>query len=133
MHRLILLVMLAAGCVDDASATTQAEAQQGTEPHRPPPQQAIDACASSAADATCAFDIDNHHVTGLCKHGPDGAGPLACRPDHPPPPKEAFDACANQTAGATCSFDVESHHVDGTCHAGPDANMPLACAPAAAP
>ena len=135
MHKYYLFALLAAGCVDDASATTQAEAvaAEGSGAHRPPPKEAFDACASSTADATCAFDIDNHHVTGACKHGPDGAGPLACVPDRPPPPPEAIAACTSSTAGATCAFDVDSHHVDGTCHAGPDAAAPLACAPAAAP
>jgi hypothetical protein len=136
MNRFLILALLAAGCVDDASATTQAEALAADgsgAPHRPPPKEAFDACASSTADATCAFDIDSHHVTGTCKHGPDGAGPLACVPDRPPPPPEAIAACTSSTAGASCSFDVDSHHVDGTCHAGPDAAAPLACAPVATP
>jgi hypothetical protein len=134
MYRLLILSLFAAGCIDDASATTQAEAvTDGSAPKRPPPKQAFEACASSAADAACAFDIDSHHVTGTCKHGPDGGGPLACVPDRPPPPPEAIAACTSSTVGATCSFDVDNHHVDGTCHAGPDAAAPLACAPAAAP
>lgn len=54
-------------------------------PPPPPPQEAIDACASSTAEAACAFDIDGHDIDGTCKTGPDGNGPLACAPDQPPP------------------------------------------------
>jgi len=134
MYRLLILSLFAAGCVDDASATTQAAAvTDGSGAHRPPPKQAVDACASSTAEAACAFDLDGHHVTGTCKHGPDGGGPLACAPDRPPPPPEALAACASSVVGAACAFDAGDHHVDGTCHAGPDAADPLACAPAAAP
>ncbi len=113
----ILFALFASACVDDASATTEAAtgSDSGSDHCRPPlpPKEAVDACASLAADATCAFDIDGHHVTGTCKHGPsfggtlvpgcdasllrcgrvgdqshsgpEGQGPLACAPDHPPP------------------------------------------------
>lgn len=82
---LVLTASLAA-CVDDATASS---AQASTDPtgsgdHRPPPQEALDACASSTAGATCAFDIDSHHVTGTCRQ-PDASRPLACAPDQPPP------------------------------------------------
>ena len=83
----ILFALFASACVDDASATTQAATGSGSDRCPPPlpPKEAVDACASLAADAACAFDIDSHHVTGTCKHGPEGQGPLACAPDHPPP------------------------------------------------
>jgi hypothetical protein len=126
MLRLSLFALALCGCLDTASSTTQASTT-GRD-HRPP-QEAIDACASSTADAACAFDIDTHHVTGTCKHGPDGGGPLACAPDHPPPPPEAFAACASSATGDACAFDIDGHHVTGACRQGPDAAAPLACAP----
>jgi hypothetical protein len=49
-----------------------------------PPQAALDACANQAAGASCAFDIDSHHITGTCRQPPDGSGALACAPDQPP-------------------------------------------------
>ena len=137
MNRLwiLSLSLFATGCVANASATSESDitASAGSGAPRQPPKEAVDACASSASDASCAFDIDQHHVTGTCKHGPDGGGPLACAPDRPPPPPEAFAVCASSSVGAACSFDVDNHHVDGTCHAGPDPSAPLACAPVGAP
>ena len=135
---LVLSTLTAAACVDDATASdTQATEAFDTGapagPHRPPPKEAIDACASTAAGATCAFDVDDHHVTGTCRRGPDASKPLACVPDHPPPPPEAFAACASATAGATCAFDIDDHHVAGTCRTGPDGQGPLACAPSQPP
>ena len=84
----LLLAGLASACVDDATASdSQSATSARGSGHRPPPppQQAIDACASSSAGASCAFDIDSHHVTGTCRQPPDGSGPLACAPDQPPP------------------------------------------------
>ena len=88
-----LFALCASACVDNASATTQASTGSDTagsaDDHRTPPlppKEAFEACASSTENATCAFDIDGHHVTGTCSHGPDGQGPLACKPDQPPPP-----------------------------------------------
>jgi hypothetical protein len=128
------LALAATACVDETSADSQASTvgsgsgnHQG--PCRPPPQEALDACAGAVADADCAFDVDGHHVEGTCRTGPDGNGPLACAPDHPPPPPEAIDACDGADADADCSFDVDGHHVEGTCRAAPDGNGPLACAP----
>ena len=130
MFRLCILLALASGCVDDATASdSQSEtAARGGSAHRPPPQEALDACATGSAGGACAFDIDGHHVTGTCTHGP-GDGPLACKPDHPPPPPEAFDACASSAAGDACAFDIDGHHVTGTCRQGPDGQGPLGCAP----
>lgn len=127
----LLLALSATACVDDATASDSqsATAARGSGEHRPPPQEAFDACASSAAGDACAFDIDSHHVTGTCRQGPDADKPLACAPDQPPPPPQAsLDACANSTAGAACAFDIDSHHITGTCRQ-PDAQEPLACAP----
>jgi hypothetical protein len=130
----LVLSTFALGCVDDATASdTQASSGQSQQPRRPPPKEAFDACAGSSDSAVCAFDIDGHHITGACHHGPDGQGPLACVPDHPPPPPEALAACDSSTAGATCAFDIDGHHVDGTCRTGPDAGSPLACAPSQPP
>ncbi|HEY4180186.1 MAG TPA: hypothetical protein VGM90_25260, partial [Kofleriaceae bacterium] len=57
--------------------------------HGPPPPEALAACKDVNEGATCAFTIHEHDVTGTCSHGPDGQGPLACKPDHPPgPPPE---------------------------------------------
>ena len=81
---LVLTASLAA-CVDDATASsTQSDTAGGSGDHRPPPPQALDACASLSAGAACAFDIDSHHVTGTCRQ-PDASKPLACAPDQPPP------------------------------------------------
>jgi hypothetical protein len=132
MFRLFSVLMiagLATACVDDATASDTQSTTSGSGAHRPPPQEALDACASLTAGAACAFDIDSHHVTGTCKQGPEGNGPLACAPDRPPLPPEALAACQSLSAGASCAFDIDSHHVTGTCKQGPDGNGPLACAP----
>jgi hypothetical protein len=136
----ILSLALGAACVDETSADTQASSTaadaQGPgsgRPCGPPPQEAIDACAELAADAACSFTHDGHAVTGTCKSGPDGDGPLACAPTPPPPPQEAIDACAGAAAGDACSFTHDDHDIDGTCKAGPDGNGELACAPAQPP
>ena len=123
------LLLLASGCVDDASAGIESAAKTSGD-HPMPPAEALAACTSSAAGDSCAFDVDGHHVTGTCRTGPDGDGPLACAPAHLPPPPEALAACASSSAGASCAFDLDDHHVDGTCRNGPDGNGPLACAPA---
>jgi hypothetical protein len=132
MLRITLFAALLSGCVDDATAS-ESSSITGPRDHRPPPQEALVACASSAAGASCAFDFDGHHITGTCKNGPDGSGPLACVPLVPPPPPEAIAACSSSSAGATCAFDIDGHHVDGTCRNGPDGQGPLACAPAQQP
>ena len=83
MFRLCILLALASGCVDDATASdSQSEtAARGGSAHRPPPQEALDACATGSAGGACAFDIDGHHVTGTCRQGPNGQGPLGCAPE----------------------------------------------------
>ena len=112
-----------------------------------PPQVAIDACASLAADAACTFaGRDGETVTGTCKTGPDGSSTLACAPAGGPggpggpdgegmgPPQAAIDACASLAADAACTFtDPMGTDVTGTCKTGPDGSSPLACAPAGGP
>jgi hypothetical protein len=50
-----------------------------------PPQAALDACGGKAAGDTCSLTApDGQAVSGTCRNGPDGAGPLACAPPHPP-------------------------------------------------
>ena len=129
---------LALGCTDPTGTASAAEtdptsADGGSGTQRPPPrppQQAVDACAKSGEGDACAFDIDSHHVTGTCSHGPDGGGPLACKPDHPPPPPQgAIDACAGLADGDACSFTCETGDaIDGTCTTPPDGSA-IVCAP----
>jgi len=47
-------------------------------PNHPPgpPPQAIDACRTANPGDACSFD----GVAGTCARGPDGNGPLACKP-----------------------------------------------------
>jgi hypothetical protein len=129
MLRLCAALVFFTACVADTSTDTQASSDPTADHHGPPPEEAFAACASLTVDATCAFEIDGHHLDGTCRNGPDGNGPLACAPDHPPPPPEAIDACASLTADAACAFDIDGHHVDGTCRNGPEGDGPLACAP----
>lgn len=97
--------------------------------HRPP-QEAFDACAKSKAGDACTVQLGDHTITGVCAHGPDGNGPLACKPDHPPgPPPEAVSACASSKEGEACSVALGDHTITGTCAKGPDGNGPLACKP----
>ena len=112
---------------------TSADGGSGARPPRPP-QQSIDACATSNEGDACAFEIDGHHVTGTCSHGPDGGGPLACKPDHPPqPPQAAIDACASKADGDACSFTCPTgDNVDGTCTTTPDGST-VVCAPDGGP
>ena len=131
---------LAFACTDPtgtASAAvsdpTAASAGSGQRPPPKPPQQALDACAKSAAGDACAFDIDGHHVTGTCSHGPDGNGPLACKPDQPPPPPKppqaALDACANKADGDACTVTCDNGDtIVGTCTTPPDGSA-IVCAP----
>lgn len=54
-------------------------------PHHGPPPEAFAACKEATEGATCSFTMHEHNITGTCSHGPDGKGPLACKPDGPPP------------------------------------------------
>jgi hypothetical protein len=53
-------------------------------PHGPPPE-AVDACSGRAAGDACSISHEGHAIAGTCARGPDGNGPLACRPSQPPP------------------------------------------------
>ncbi len=58
-------------------------------PHRPPPKEAFDACASKAKADPCAFTIHDRDITGTCEPAPPESDTLACKPDHPPrPPRD---------------------------------------------
>jgi hypothetical protein len=128
----------ASACTDsplEASATAATTAR----PRPPgPPQASIDACASSAAGDACAFDLDQHHVTGTCRRGPDDQGPLGCAPDQPPrppakPPQEALDACDGLAVDDACTIALpDGSSLDGTCRTPPDGSA-LLCAPHGAP
>ncbi len=62
--------------------------------HRGPPQEAISACSSQSAGATCSFTHGDRTVEGTCRTGPQG-DTLACAPaggpggHHRGPPQEA--------------------------------------------
>jgi hypothetical protein len=51
--------------------------------HHGPPKEAIDACKSLAAGATCSVTFDDHTIDGTCQARHDGEGPLACHPAKP--------------------------------------------------
>jgi hypothetical protein len=109
-------------------------AHLGHGPGHTPPKEALAACASSAASATCSFTVGDHTMSGTCEKPPDGTA-LACRPAGPPgghhrgPPAEAVSACASLAANATCSFTFDSKTHSGTCETGHDGKT-LACRPA---
>lgn len=48
--------------------------------HRGPPPEAVQACASLAADAACSFTLDGRAVTGTCFAPPHLQGTLVCHP-----------------------------------------------------
>jgi hypothetical protein len=57
--------------------------QQGG--RRGPPSEALAACSGASAGQSCSFSHDGHDITGTCRNGPDGNGPIACAPAHGPP------------------------------------------------
>jgi hypothetical protein len=71
-------------------------------PHTPP-AAAVDACTGKSAGDGC--ERPEHHdggsKPGICRTGPGGNGPLACRPASSP----GALACAGLDAGATCTVD----------------------------
>ena len=101
--------------------------------HRGPPQEAISACSSQSAGATCSFTHGDRTVEGTCRTGPQG-DTLACAPaggpggHHRGPPQEALTASASSSAGASCSVSFHGKSLTGTCVTGPDSQ--LACRPA---
>ena len=56
-------------------------------PARPPgpPPEAVDACTGASAGDACTITHGDEVISGTCERGPDGTGPLACRPSGPPP------------------------------------------------
>lgn len=61
--------------------------------HRGPPPEAVAACKSLAAGATCSFTSPRGAETGTC-FAPEGK-PLACRPKHGPGGPGGQDGAAN--------------------------------------
>jgi len=115
-----------------AAASTSLACAPATPPHGGPPPEAFQACASLSAGAACSVSTPQGTVSGTCRTGPDGTGPLACAPAQPPhdgPPPEALQACASLSAGAACSVATPLGTVSGTCRNGPDGAGTLACAP----
>ncbi len=57
---------------------------------RPPPEEAVEACAHLDADRLCRFTHDGREIEGSCRRPPNGQGPLSCAPDRSlePPPRE---------------------------------------------
>jgi hypothetical protein len=68
------------------SATLACRPDHPDHPHGPPPE-AIEACASKTEGTACTVAHGDHAVNGTCAHGPDGNGPLACKPEGGPPPR----------------------------------------------
>ncbi len=111
---------------------------QGPGGHRGPPQEALAACASLSANATCSFTMGGQALTGTC-FTPEAGRPLACRPANMPPPPpgvgghrgpppEAVAACATLAADATCTFTLGSQAISGHCFQPPHLQR-LACHP----
>jgi len=100
-----------------------------------PPQVAIDACASLAAGDACTMsralpDGASASATGVCAHGPDSTGVLACAPAQSLRPS-ATTACTGLVAGAACTIGGRGHTLTGACvtpAAGGDPVCLAACA-----
>jgi len=54
--------------------------------HRGPPPEAVEACKEIADGEACAVTLGGDTLDGTCAKGPDGNGPLACRPTRMPAP-----------------------------------------------
>lgn len=78
-----------------------------------PPAAILDACSGKSAGDACTRPEhrDGGSKPGICRSGPAGAGPLACRPASSP----GVVACAGQDAGATCTlgFGHKKHAEEG--------------------
>lgn len=120
--------------------------------HHGPPQEAIDACATAAAGATCSFTFNATALTGVCvtppprppggPHGPgegsgSGAGSGSATPPAapslvcmPPPPQQVIDACTGLALDAACTFTSPRDGADvaGTCQNAPTGSV-IACRP----
>ncbi len=105
---------------------------EGHHGFRCPPPEAISACASASANATCSFTSrDGATLKGTCTAPPDSTT-LACKPEgdhhHRGPPPEAFTACANASASQACSVTFGEHTMTGTCVSAPEGSR-LVCRP----
>lgn len=106
---------------------------------RPPPREAIQACAQQVQDDTCSFEGVDGTVAGVCMPGPRPDLPLACRPKKAEegstrrgPPPEAVEACEDLEEAAVCTFDQRDRAITGTCVAN-KSDGALACRPDAPP
>jgi hypothetical protein len=80
-----LLVALALTVAAPNSACTHGEAQQVPTmqqmPTPMPSSAAFSACNGHRAGDACSYmETDGRRVSGTCRNGPDGQGPLACAP-----------------------------------------------------
>ena len=57
---------------------------EGTGGPPTPPPEAFQACQSFTEGASCTVNFHGQDVTGTCRTGPQGTGPLACVPPRPP-------------------------------------------------
>ena len=135
---------------------TGSNPNQGTQPQQGtrqgPPQEALDACTSSAQGNACSFTLPNGNaINGSCVTPPNSSQ-LACAPqgmipqngqapansqvpnsgtDGQGPPQEALAqrACANSAQGNACSFTLPNGNaINGSCVTPPNSSQ-LACAP----
>jgi hypothetical protein len=103
-------------------------ANDNAEPAGPPhpPREAVEACSNQQEGAACTVSIHGQAISGKCRKGPDGEGPLACML---PPPPEAVAACASLSEGATCTVSHHGRSLEGKCRNSPWGEGPLACVP----
>ena len=69
----------------DGSSTLACLPAGGPGGHHGPPPEALAACASLSAGASCSVTFHGNTMSGTCRTGPDGSGTLACAPSGPPP------------------------------------------------
>ncbi|NEV61040.1 hypothetical protein [Thiorhodococcus minor] len=138
-----ILAVLIAGIVS-APGCAEGPPRRGG-PNGGPPPQALDACASRPANASCYFEHDGHAITGSCQERgrdwvcvPDreppggrgapgdamvlGGATAAASTQGPPsrgqrqlPPQEAIDACRMLLSGASCVVQTTRGGIDGRC------------------
>jgi hypothetical protein len=118
------LALLALGSLPAWRA--QAANDNGKAPPPRPPREAVEACASSEEGAACTVSFHGQSISGKCRKGPDGEGPLACML---PPPPEAVEACASASEGAACTVTHHGRNLTGQCRYSPSGEAPLACVP----
>lgn len=71
---------------DAAALACRPQRPDGAGPHHGPPPEAVAACASSSAGASCSVSLRGETLAGTCETAPDGAT-LACRPAGMRPPR----------------------------------------------